>query len=114
MSRIASPARRLWLGLAIFGTLLPNAFFLQHYAGHGFDPPAAWQLATASGIGRGVSADLVCAIGLFWIWAGGRLRRQGRLGELWLYVVLAVGLGLSCALPVFLFRQAGLGEKDSG
>ena len=101
--------KKLWLMLAILGTIIPNVFFMGQYLHYGFDPMAAWKLATINWISQGVTTDLLFAFFLFWIWAGFELRRKGKLGELWLYVLLAPCLGLSCAFPIFMYRH---GRQD--
>ena len=105
----ASGSKTLWLGLAIFGTVFPNLFFMGHYIQFGCDLPGCWKLATINWISQGVTSDLLTASFLFWVWAGFELRRKGELRKLWLYVVLALGLGLSCAFPVFMYRH---GRRD--
>lgn len=97
--------KRLWLGLAILGTIIPNVFFMGQYLNYGFDPATGWRLATINWISQGVTTDLLFASLLFWIWAGLVLQRKGKQGELWLYVVLALCVGLSCAFPVFMYRH---------
>lgn len=96
-----SPRRKLWLLLALIGSTLPNYFFMAQYLNHGFDVAVAWKLAVANWISSGVTTDLLFASFLFWVFAGFELQRQGKLKSLWIYVVLALGLGLSCALPWF-------------
>ncbi|PKL77136.1 MAG: hypothetical protein CVV27_06715 [Candidatus Melainabacteria bacterium HGW-Melainabacteria-1] len=101
--------RKIWLTLAIFGTTFPNTFFMTEYLIAGFDLQVAWQLATANWIARGVTADVLTASLIFWVWAGFELQRKGELGKVWVYVALALGLGLSCALPIFMYRH---GRQD--
>ena len=99
------PRRPIWLVLALFGTAFPNYYFLQYWLSAGLDLAGAGQLATSNWISQGVTYDLSTAIVIFWIWAGFELKRKGELHKLWVYIVLAIGLGLSCALPVFLYRH---------
>lgn len=98
-------SKHVWLILAIFGVTFPNFFFMGQYINYGFDPVAAWKLCTINWIAQGVTADLLTMFGFFWIWAGWVLQRKNKLGELWLYVVLAICLGLSFAFPVFMYRH---------
>ena len=95
--------------MAIIGTTFPNAFFMAQYMLYGFNLPEALSLCTANWIARGVTADLCTSALIFWVWAGYELRRKGELRKLWVYVLLFVCLGLSCALPVFLYRH---GRRD--
>lgn len=97
--------RKIWLMLAIFGSTVPNYFFMRHYLQQGFSLPNFWHHAVINDIAQGATIDLCTMIVIFWIWAGFVLQRKGRLSELWLYIVLAIGLGLSCAFPVFLYRH---------
>lgn len=97
--------KKLWLLLALFGSTVPNVFFMSHYLQHGFALNDFWYQATINQIAKGATIDLCTMIVFFWIWAGFILQRKQKLHELWLYIALSIGLGLSCAFPVFLYRH---------
>ncbi len=64
----------------------------------------------ANGAAGGFSADLLVSSFVFWILAFAESRRLG-LARPWAYIVLNLLIGLSCALPLFLyFRERKLLE----
>lgn len=100
-----SMLRLVYLGLAIWGTLHPMAFFVPWLAGNGFDLAgltAAWQANAAV---SGLYWDLlISAVALtVWIVAEVSVRRN------WLALIAipaTFGIGVSCGLPLFLFLRS--------
>ena len=50
----------------------------------------------------GFTADLVIASIVFWIWSFAEARRLA-MPRWWVYPVLNLAVGLSCAFPLFLY-----------
>lgn len=103
--------RTLYLALAIVGAVVPWALFgslvLQ---GAGLQ---VWldQLLTQPAP-RGLTGDLIVAAVVFLVWSGVEARRLD-MDRWWIYPLIAVGIGLSCAFPLFLWaREKALAVAD--
>ena len=97
-------AKRLYLLGAVIGTILPYAFLVSFLLQHGLDFPLFIQQMTANPIARMFTADLFISSFVFWIFLFTEGRRL-EMGNLWLYVVLNLLVGLSLALPLFLYSR---------
>lgn len=94
----------VFLALAVVGTLVPGAFLVRYFAGDGSLAgflPAAF----ANAAGGGLTTDLVISSVAFWSFLFPDARRRG-VARPWLYVVLNLAVGLSCALPLYLWARA--------
>ena len=98
--------RSLYLILAVIGALLPVAVF---FGLIGNLPPYGDSLIAGFFPNRAAGAavaDVLCAIGVFWIWAFVDARRAGaRLP--WELIPMAGLLGLCAALPWYLWQREG-------
>jgi hypothetical protein len=98
--------KRVYLALAVIGTVVPYYYFLQFFAAEqvglsGF--VSAWFTNAAT---SGVTADVVIASLAFWVFMFAQ-RRAGRGPNPLLFIALNLGIGLSCALPAYLYARAG-------
>jgi hypothetical protein len=86
------------------GAVVPWIFFIEFFrtAGPGADFIGALFVNGAAG---GFSADLLISSFVFWLFAFAEARRTG-MSSPWLYVVLNLLVGLSCALPLFLWSRS--------
>lgn len=98
--------RTFYLIAAIFGFILPYVFFVPFFVEHGFDFNAFIQQMTASQIARAVSMDLLVSCIVFWVLLYSEGRRLG-MKHLWAYILINLAVGLSFALPVFLYVRQG-------
>lgn len=89
----------VYLGLAIIGALLPMAFFLQHFAASGVGIGNFLAGAFAHPVASGLTSDLLISSAVFWVWMFSH--RQGP--SPWPFVALNVLVGLSLALPLYLW-----------
>ena len=106
--------RTFYLIAAIVGTVLPYYFLIQFFMQHGFDLPLFVQQMTANPIARMFTVDLFISSFVFWVFLYAEGRRLG-MGNLWLYVVLNLSVGLSLSLPLFLyFREGALEAAAAG
>ncbi|MCM2257579.1 MAG: DUF2834 domain-containing protein [Vicinamibacteria bacterium] len=97
----------LWLELAVVGSVVPWLFFFRYFRAEGFPGDFAGALFV-NGAAGGFSADLLISSFVFWLFLFPEARRAG-VARPWLYVTLNLGVGLSCALPAFLYaRQRAL------
>lgn len=88
---------------AIVGTVVPWAFFASFVREHGVDLPAFTAGLFANGAAGGFSADLVISSAVFWVAMGVRRRRDTGAPPPWPFIALNLGVGLSCALPAYLY-----------
>ena len=101
--------KRTYLILAIAGAILPWAFVL------GMLDFGAVQLSLlaslfANGIVAGFTVDLVFSSVVFWVFIS-REYWQDRGPYPGLFVALNIFVGLSCALPAWLYSRAKLAEQ---
>jgi hypothetical protein len=96
-----------FLALAVIGTLVPYAFFAGFFAAEGLAGDFLGA-AFANGAAGGLTADLLVASLVFWVFLFTEGRRVG-VRQRWLYVALNLVVGLSCALPLFLWARARAG-----
>ncbi len=91
----------LFLLLTIIGTVVPYAFFLMYFAGEGFDLVSFVPALFANGAASGFTADLLISSVAFWCWLFA-VKAERR----WLYILLNMTIGLSCALPLYFYLTA--------
>lgn len=91
--------KNVYLVLAIVGAVVPYFFFLQFFAESGINLSAFISALFANGAAGGFTADLLITSGVFWIYMFSR--REGPAP--WLFIVLNLTIGLSCALPGYLY-----------
>lgn len=91
--------RNVYLALAIIGAVVPYIFFAQFFA----DPEAGSFAAAlfANGAAGGFSADLLISSAVFWIFLWQRQARRA-----WIYILINLTIGLSCALPAYLYMES--------
>ena len=94
--------------LAIIGFIAPYYFFLQLPVENGFDLPVLMQPLFANNFMKGVAMDLTVSVVVFWTLVfveGSRLQMKNP----WVYLLATLMVGLSFALPLFLyFRERKL------
>jgi len=94
--------KTLYLILAIVGGIVPYVFFIQFLQQHGVDLPVFVAALFVNGAAGGFTADLLIASLAFWV-AMVELWRLDRGPAPWLFIVLNLIIGLSFALPLYLF-----------
>jgi hypothetical protein len=97
--------KNLYLVLAVVGGVVPYLFFVPFFASAGLDLGTFIGGLFANGAAGGFSADLLISSAVFWIYLFSRADGP----KPWLYVALNLAIGLSCALPAYLYavsRQA--------
>ena len=104
-THLANVAKPLYLLLTIAGSIAPWFWLLQEPTAL-LTPTLFFQRAFANNIATALTTDLlISAIAFFgFVWI--ELKRLG-ISRLWIlvYVGLTFGIGLSCALPFFLYRR---------
>ena len=93
--------KNVYLALAVVGTVAPYIFYVEHFATAGFGPVDFLAGAFANGAAAGFTADVLVASVAFWVYLLSR-----RVANAWIYMLLNVTVGLSCALPLYLYMNA--------
>ena len=93
--------KNFYLAAAIAGTVIPYVFFLDFFRSEGIDVFAFVGGVFANGAASGVAADILISSAVFWAYLISKKESRA-----WLYIVLNLSIGLSCALPYYLYVQA--------
>ena len=103
--------KNIFLILAILGFVAPYYFFLQLPAENGFNMALLIQQISASRLLSGIAMDLMVSVIVFWTYMFLEVHKL-QMKNLWLYVLATLAVGLSFALPLFLyFRERKLENK---
>jgi len=101
----------LYLVLAILGTLLPLSQLLPFLMTHGFDMPLLFRQLFQNHIAAFFGLDVIVSSVVLWVFVLTEGPRRG-MKNLWLYIVCNLTVGVSMALPLFLFfRERKLTAK---
>ncbi len=93
--------RKLYLGLAFAGAIVPYIYFVQHFSDVGLGLGDFLSAIFANPAAGGFTADLLISSFVFWI-AMFHRRSLGKGPKPWLFIALNLTIGLSCALPAYL------------
>jgi len=93
--------KRFYLILAILGAIIPYIFFFQFIEINGLDIPKFMSASVINGAAAGITADILFSSLVFWLFIYTQYRKGGP--NPWLFVVLNLTIGLSCALPAYLY-----------
>jgi hypothetical protein len=96
--------KKLFLVLAVIGAISPYLFFIQHLSNEGFSPSKLTAAVFANPAAGGFTADLLLSSGIFWIFMF--IERSSKKGpNPLLFILLNFFIGLSCALPAYLYAR---------
>ena len=90
--------KNFYLAGAIIGTLIPYAFFIDFFLSNGLMLPTFLSAVFANSAAGGFTADLLISSFVFW---GYLIANQQK--RIPLYILLNLTIGLSCALPLYLY-----------
>jgi hypothetical protein len=93
--------KRVYLVLAI----LPCIFFFQFFSAEGANFGGFVSAVLANGAAAGFTADLLFTSFVFWLAMIIR-RREGKGPNPILFIVLNLTIGLSCAIPAYLYASS--------
>jgi hypothetical protein len=103
--------KNIYLIFAILGFIAPYYFFLQLSGENGFHIPALIQPLFANNLLRGVAMDFMVSVIAFWVYVFAEANRL-QMKNPWLYLLATLLVGMSFALPLFLyFREHKLEAK---
>lgn len=94
--------RVVYLVLCVVGTILPMSQFVPFFADAGLDLPLFFDESFANRVSSGAAWDLIVSSVALWVLVLTEGRRLG-MKLLWLPLVANVAVGLSLALPLFLY-----------
>ena len=96
--------KSLYLVLAIVGAIIPLAFFMQFFSAEGINLNSFVSALFVNGAAGGFSTDLLISFFVFWLFMFQRQRMENgpRPG---LFIFLNLFIGLSCALPAYLYAR---------
>ena len=102
--------KNIYLILAVIGAVIPVYFFLQHFAaaGYGLLDFIAGVFATPASSGFG--ADLLISSFVFWVYMFSQDKNSPKP---WPYILMNLLIGLSCALPAYLYTRARRSEATT-
>lgn len=104
--------KKFYIVATIIGAIVPLYFFINHFAEQGFGLPLFLQLAFANKVSTGLVADLLLSSLVFWAIIGRDAARLG-IGKISLLILGNCLIGLSFALPYYLYlREARAEERD--
>ena len=92
----------LYLAAAILGTILPLSQFIPFLTTHGFDISLFFRQLFQNNVSGFFGMDVIVSSFVLWLCVFSEGRRL-RMGNLWLYIVCNLAVGVSLALPLFLF-----------
>ena len=96
--------KKIYLVLAIVGAILPYVFFIQFFQNEGINLPAFVGALFVNGAAGGFSADLLFTSFVFWLFMFVQQKRDRGPGP-YLFIILNLTIGLSCALPAYLYAR---------
>ena len=100
--------KHIYLILAVTGFIAPYYFFISFLSAHGFDARLFLQQLTGTPISTFFAVDLLLSSITFLFYLGQEGTRRS-MKHKWVYLVALLTVGLSFALPLFLFvREAHL------
>jgi hypothetical protein len=92
----------LYLAAAILGTILPVSQFVPFLAANGPNVPLFFRQLFQNDVSTFFGMDVIVSSAVLWLFVFSEGRRR-RMENLWLYVVCNLLVGVSLALPLFLF-----------
>jgi hypothetical protein len=103
--------RWLYLAGAVLGTVLPYAFFVPFVLEHGLKLSLLVEQLFANRIAAFFGMDVIVSALVLWVFVIAEGRRLG-MRHLWVYFVCTLTVGVSLALPLFLYLRAGRLQQE--
>lgn len=96
--------KKIYLVAAIIGAIIPCFFFFQYIQLNGVNLPDFISALFVNGAAGGFSADLLLSSFVFWVFMFQQLK-MSNAPKPWLFIALNLVIGLSCALPAYLYAS---------
>jgi hypothetical protein len=100
--------KNIYLVLAIVGAAVPYYFFVQHFGTAGYALPDFLAGVFATPAASGFASDLLITSLVFWIYM---INANHAGPKPWLFIALNLLVGLSCALPAYLYARERAQER---
>jgi hypothetical protein len=94
--------KNIYLSVALIGLFVPYYFLFQFLRANGFDIPLLIEQLFANQISTFFAVDLIISIVIFWMYMIPEAN-QLQMKNSWLYILASLTVGLSFALPLFLY-----------
>ncbi len=94
-----------YLICAVIGTVAPWLFFAGFFAQEGFNIPLFIQSLFVNGAAGGFSVDVLISILVFWVWSYTDAQ-QNQIKNWWVVLPAGFMVGLSLALPLYLYLRS--------
>jgi hypothetical protein len=94
--------KKIYLSLAIVGAVLPYSFFIPFLVENGLDIPLLLSMLFANRISSFFATDFLLSCLIFWIFLYQETKKY-RIKQWWVCMIATITIGLSCALPLFLY-----------
>jgi len=94
----------LYLIAAIIGAVVPFIYYVDHFQASGTSLGVFIDAITINAASRGLTADVLIASFVFWAFMIHRHRFRHGPNPI-LFIVVNLAIGLSCALPAYLFAM---------
>jgi len=98
--------RNLYLLGAVLGLVLPYLYFIPFVMEHGLDAGLFINQLFANRISAFFGMDVIVSSLVLWVFVFAEGKRLG-MKHLWVYVVCNLTVGVSLALPLFLYFREG-------
>ncbi|MBK9927685.1 MAG: DUF2834 domain-containing protein [Anaerolineales bacterium] len=103
--------KNIYLAISLIGLFAPYCFLLKFLRAYGLDVSLLFQQLFANNISTFFVVDLIISIIVFWIYMVSEATKL-QMKNWWLYILASLTVGLSFALPLFLyFRERKLESK---
>lgn len=89
--------KQIYLIGAVLGAVIPYVFFIDFFSEQGLDLVGFVAATFANSAAGGFTADLLISSAIFWIYMASQ-----KEPKIWLFILLNMTIGLSCALPAYL------------
>lgn len=97
--------KNIYLFLAVLGGVIPYIFFFQYFQVEGLNLPLFFESLFVNDATTGFSVDLLITSIVFWLFMFVE-SKQLNAPKPYLFIVLNLTIGLSCALPAYLYAKA--------
>lgn len=94
--------RKLYLVMAVLGTLLPCRYFIRFLMEYGLDVSLFFRQLFQNDISAFFGVDVIVSSVVLWLFVFSEGKRLG-MKQLWVYVVCNLAVGVSLGLPLFLY-----------
>ncbi|MFB3057777.1 MAG: DUF2834 domain-containing protein [Ignavibacteriaceae bacterium] len=96
--------KKLYLLLAVIGAIVPYFFFFQFFQAEGINLSAFVSALFVNGAAGGFTTDVLLSSFIFWLFMFKQVKESNG-PKPYLFIVLNLAIGLSCALPAYLYAK---------